>query len=143
MTLSQYVAKRNGVPLGASHSLRNMLKRSLGAHSFAQFWHYWNPIWGYYLARYVLRPSSHFLPKSMAVVFTFFISGLLHDVAVSLVKWQLIFLFSPWFSLLGCIVVFSKHYAISYGRFPWLVRAAINIAILLLSWQLITYGVLH
>ncbi len=136
MTLSQYVEKRNGVPMGAPYSLRNMLQRSLGAGSFVRFWHYWNPIWGYYLARYVLKPSRHFLPAPLAVVFTFFISGLLHDIAVSLVKWQLILVFSAWFTLLGIIVVISQHFAVNYGRFPWLGRAAINVAILVISWQL-------
>lgn len=134
MTLSQYVEKRNGVPMGAPYSLRNMLQRSLGAGSFARFWHYWNPIWGYYLARYVLKPSRQFLPAPLAVVFTFFISGLLHDIAVSLVKWQLIFVFSTWFTLLGIIVVISQHFAVNYDRFPWLGRAAINVAILAMSW---------
>ena len=46
LTLSQYVKFRNGVPLGDSQSLSNMLHRSLGAASFAEFWQYWNPIWG-------------------------------------------------------------------------------------------------
>ncbi|MCB0198341.1 MAG: hypothetical protein KDJ65_40755, partial [Anaerolineae bacterium] len=46
-TLRQYVALRNGVPLGDGRSLRHMLRRSFGAASFAGFWQYWNPIWGY------------------------------------------------------------------------------------------------
>ncbi len=37
LSLSQYVKKRNGVPLGASHSIRNMLSRSFGAKSFPIF----------------------------------------------------------------------------------------------------------
>lgn len=37
LSLSQYVKKRNGVPLGASHSMRNMLSRSFGAKSFPIF----------------------------------------------------------------------------------------------------------
>ena len=71
LSLSQYVKKRNGVPLGASHSMRNMLSRALGAKSFPIFWHYWNPIWGYYLSRNVMRPSSQFLPMWLAVLVTF------------------------------------------------------------------------
>lgn len=34
LTLSAYVKRRNGVPLGASGSLQNMLVRSLGAGTF-------------------------------------------------------------------------------------------------------------
>jgi hypothetical protein len=56
LTLSQYVHRRNGVPLGDAKSLPNMLHRSFGAASFAAFWQYWNPIWGYGLGKYVYTP---------------------------------------------------------------------------------------
>jgi len=56
LTLAQYVRRRNGVPLGASGSLRNMFYRSLGAGSIAGFWRYWNPVFGYYLGRYIYAP---------------------------------------------------------------------------------------
>jgi hypothetical protein len=56
LTLSEYVKHRNGLPLGASGSLQNMLIRSFGAGTFARFWQYWNPIWGYALGRYIYAP---------------------------------------------------------------------------------------
>ena len=65
LVLSDYIKKRNGVPLGASNSLRNMLYRSLGAGKFSVFWRYWNPIWSYYLGKYIFivpLPPSIFLP---------------------------------------------------------------------------------
>ena len=52
-SLAEYVKYRNGVSLGAKGSLVNMLKNSFGAGSFRQFWKYWNPIWGYYLFKYI------------------------------------------------------------------------------------------
>ncbi|WOX06126.1 hypothetical protein [Microbulbifer pacificus] len=127
VSLSQYVRRRNGVSLGANHSMRNMLSRSLGAGSFPVFWHYWNPIWGYYLSRNIMKPLGLFMPSWLAVVFTFLVSGALHDLAVSLVKWKVIIFFTPWFSLMGVAVVLSKYFAISYRSYPWIVRAAINI----------------
>jgi len=126
VTLSQYVKKRNGVALGASHSMRNMLARSLGAHSFAVFWHHWNPIWGYYLARYVMRPLSACLPLSVASLLTFMVSGLLHDLAVTLVKWQLVVFFTPWFALMGGVAIGAGSAGITYRQFSWPVRASIN-----------------
>ncbi len=51
LSLADYVQRRNGVALGARRSMRNMLWRSLGAGSFAKFWHYWNPIWGLLLGQ--------------------------------------------------------------------------------------------
>jgi hypothetical protein len=91
ISLSEYVKKRNGVPLGASGSMGNMIERSLGADSFYMFWRYWNPIWGYYLSRNVMRPLSLFLPIWLATILTFAVSGGLHDLAVTLVKWRLTF----------------------------------------------------
>ena len=86
LTLAAYVKYRNGVPLGASGSLQNMLVRSLGAGTFAKFWQYWNPIWGYALGRYVYAPLNRFLPASVSLILTFTISGVIHDVATMLVR---------------------------------------------------------
>jgi hypothetical protein len=52
LTMGQYILRRNGVPAGASGGLRNMLQRSFGARSFAVFWQYWNPVFGYILGRF-------------------------------------------------------------------------------------------
>jgi len=68
LTLVQYVERRNGVPLGDSNSLRNMLQRSFGAASFAGFWQYWNPIWGYGLGKYVYSPLRRVLPAVIALI---------------------------------------------------------------------------
>ncbi|MCE9678640.1 acyltransferase [Shewanella sp. AS1] len=130
ITLSAYVKKRNGVALGAPESMRNMLSRSLGAGSFHQFWEYWNPIWGYYLARLVMRPCLRVLPFSLALIMTFAVSGALHDLAVTLVKVRVTLFFTPWFTLMGLCVLASKRLPLSYGRRPWLMRAMINLSII-------------
>lgn len=137
VSLAEYVEKRNGVPLGASRSMRNMLQRALGAKSFPVFWHYWNPIWGYYLSRHVLRPLSAVVPKWFAVLLTFLVSGALHDVAVSLVKWQTVLFFTPWFGMMGAMVIVSNKYAIAYGAFTWPIRALINLFLIGISLQLV------
>ena len=133
LSLAQYVKKRNGVPLGASDSMKNMLSRSFGASSFPVFWHYWNPIWGYYLSRNVMRPIANFLPISLATFITFLVSGALHDIAVSIIKWKAIFFFTPWFGLMGLMVIVSKGAGISYGHVSWPVRALINASFIFIS----------
>ena len=133
LSLAQYVKKRNGVPLGASDSMKNMLLRSFGAPSFPVFWHYWNPIWGYYLSRNVMRPVANFLPISLATFITFLVSGALHDIAVSIIKWKTILFFTPWFGLMGLMVIGSKGAGISYGHVSWPVRALINASFILIS----------
>jgi hypothetical protein len=129
VSLAQYLKKVNGVPMGAKRSMRNMLSRSLGASSFSTLWHYWNPIWGYYLSRNIMKPLCLFTPIWLAAFLTFLVSGALHDIAVSIVKWELIVFCTPWFGLMGTLVVLSKKFAISYGG-PWLVRAIINMLII-------------
>ena len=133
LSLTQYVKKRNGVPMGARHSMRNMLLRSFGAKSFPVFWHYWNPIWSYYLSRNVMRPLAAFLPITFATLITFLVSGALHDLAVSIVKWKTVVFFTPWFGLMGLIVIASKKAGIAYGRFSWPMRALINTAFIATS----------
>ena len=132
VTLSEYVKKRNGVALGSSGSMTNMLNRSLGANSFYLFWQYWNPIWGYYLARMIMKPISRLFPAWLAIIITFAVSGALHDLAITLVKWKFTFFFTPWFILMGFIVLITKKIAISYSDYHWLIRASINISIVML-----------
>ncbi len=131
MNLSDYVKRRNGVPMGNSHSLRNMLSRSLGAGKFSVFWHYWNPIWGYYLGLYIFKPLKLILPKSLSLILTFVVCGFLHDLARMLLKWEFILLLTPWFLFMGLSVVLSDYAKIDYSKYPWIVRAGINIAIIM------------
>lgn len=130
-TLGQYVAMRNGVPLGDGRSLRNMLQRSFGAASFAGFWQQWNPIWGYGLGRYVHAPLRRALPPAVAFILTFAISGGLHDLATMAVSWSPAFLFTPWFVLLGMGAVLGRAAGMDLGKRPFWVRATVNLAYLL------------
>ena len=133
ISLKEYVKRRNGLPLGASGSLTNMLKRSLGAGSFQTFWRYWNPVWGYYLSRNVMRPLSRWLPAWLAVLATFLVSGALHDLAVSAIKREIIFVITPWFAVMGLAVLVTTKLGWNYANYPWLGRASINAFIVVAS----------
>ncbi|MGI2259220.1 acyltransferase [Shewanella sp. GXUN23E] len=137
LTLAQYVKKRTGVPLGAKGSMQAMLTKSLGAGSFAGFWRHWNPVWSYYLSRFVMRPLHNVLPFWLSVILTFAVSGALHDAAVILVKWQPIFLFTPWFSLMGLMVVVLSALNINYQSQSIPVRMLINVTLISVSFYLI------
>ena len=127
MSLTDYVQYRNGVPLGASGSLQNMLIRSLGAGTFAKFWQYWNPIWGYALGRYVYEPLNQFLPSSASLILTFIISGAIHDLATMLARGAPAFLFTPWFFLMGIVVVFGRLLQLDYSNQTFRVRIIANL----------------
>lgn len=130
LTLAQYVHFRNGVPLGDAKSLRNMLHRSLGAASFADFWQYWNPIWGYGLGKYVYAPLRRVLPPIVAFIMTFIVSGGIHDLVTMAVGRSFAFLFIPWFFLLGVGAVLGRALGMDLSNRPWWVRASINLAYL-------------
>lgn len=130
ITLRQYVKKRTGVALGASGSMRNMLHRSLGASTFSGFWQYWNPVWGYYLSRYIARPVGAITGASLATIVTFVVSGALHDLAVSAVKTKVIFFFTPWFLFMGLFVVITHKAGISLKGQHWGIRALFNLALI-------------
>lgn len=130
MNLSDYVKKRNGVPLGASNSLRNMMFRSLGAGKFSKFWVYWNPIWNYYLGNYIFKPLKIIFPPALSLILTFAFCGFLHDLVIMLLRWNFELLLTPWFLLMGLCVVLGNYSKIDYSKFTWIIRASINILII-------------
>ena len=130
MNLSYYVKKRNGVPLGASNSLRNMMFSSLGAGKFSIFWQYWNPIWSYYLGKYIFKPLKSIFPPALSLILTFAFCGFLHDLVIMLLRWNFELLLTPWFLLMGFCVVLGDYAKIDYSKYTWIVRAFINIFII-------------
>ena len=130
LTLGQYVLRRNGVPLGAPHSVQNMLYRSFGAGTFAGFWQYWNPIWGYGLGRFVYAPLQRSLPSWLALILTFAVSGGLHDLVIMALRRSAAFIFTPWFFLLGIGVVVGTILGIDFSSQTWGTRAGINLTYL-------------
>jgi len=121
-----------------------MLHRSFGAGSFAGFWQYWNPVFGYVLGRYVFSPLRRVLPSAPAVIATFLVSGAFHDVVTMAVRGSVAFLFTPWFFFLGVGVVLGRAIRMDLSRSPWPMRAGVNLAYLLvgLALALVAKGVL-
>ena len=130
MNLATYVKRRNGVPLGHSKSLKNKMERSLGAGKFSIFWQYWNPIWSYYLGKYVFKPLKKVVPSPISLILTFIFCGFIHDVVIMLLHWNFELLLTPWFFLMSLCVVISEFAKIDYSKFSWILRATINIAII-------------
>jgi hypothetical protein len=127
LTLSQYVHRRNGVPLGAPKSLRNMLYRAFGASSFAKFWLYWNPIWGYGLGKFVYAPLQKVISPTLALIMTFVISGGIHDLATMAVRRSVTFFFTPWFFLLSIGVLLGRFTKMDLSDYAWWVRVGVNL----------------
>lgn len=133
MTLQEYVKKRNGVSMSSSNSLRNNLYRSLGAKSFALFWNYWNPIFGYYLGIKVYKPLKKVVPASISLVATFVLCGMIHDLVTTIVRGKLSFFFSIWFLIMALLVLISKFVKQDFSAKKWIFRAISNILVLCFS----------
>ncbi len=127
LTLGDYIRRRNGLPAGARGSLQNMLERSLGASTFAGFWRHWNPIFGYFLGRYVFVPLRAAVPTWLALIATFTVCGALHDVITMLVRRGPAFLFTPWFFFLAVGVLLGRLTGMDLSAKPWGVRAAVQL----------------
>jgi D-alanyl-lipoteichoic acid acyltransferase DltB (MBOAT superfamily) len=103
-----------------------MLHRSFGARSFAGFWQHWNPIFGYHLGKYVFVPLKSVSPPYVALVLTFIVTGVIHDLVTMAVRQDVAFLFTPWFLFLGVGVVLSRVAGMDIRAYPWGLRAAIH-----------------
>lgn len=139
MKLSEYVKKRNGVPIGNSSSLQNNLQRSLGAKNFSTFWNFWNPIFGYYLGLKIFKPLKKVLPAGLSLVLTFVFCGFIHDLVTTLVRGRLSLFFSVWFLLMGTAVAISKLIDYDFSNKKWTFRAFINLSIIGLCLCLTNY----
>ncbi len=139
ISLKNYVKRRNGVPLGSSNSLGNMLKRSLGANSFNLFWVHWNPIWHYYLNKYVYKPLRRITNNYLAIVFTFCFSGFIHDLVGLLIYKRISPLFTFWFIIMGIIVAVFKGNKLVYRTKRKALHYCFNTLWVLLSFLLAKY----
>lgn len=85
-----FVARRPGlgaVDLGSAGKrpalgplLVRIFLRPFTAPSLVIFWRRWNPVYGYFLGKYVYGPIRAFLPRPLSMIATFAFSGFfLHD----------------------------------------------------------------
>ncbi len=124
--LTDYVKARNGVPLGGRGSMSNMLYRSFGAASFAGFWRYWNPIFGYYLHKYIFLPLRHVMPRWIALVLTFLFCGALHDSVTYIVRGTTALLFTTMFLFFSIGILMSALARFNMSKMSWFIRAIVN-----------------
>ncbi len=135
ITLSEYVKKRNGVSIGHPNSLKNNLYRSLGAKNFTTFWNYWNPIFGYYLGKFIFKPLKRIFPVSISLIFTFIFSGMIHDVVTSSLIWiffngKVSLFFTTWFLFMSFAVLLTKYLKHNFSNQSWIIRTVISSSII-------------
>ena len=140
ISLRQYVKKRNGVSMGAHRSLRNNLYRSLGAKNFSSFWNYWNPIFGYYLGKFIFKPLKRTFSAPLSLIFTFVFCGLVHDLVASSFRGKISLFFTIWFFFMSVMVLVSRILKYDFSQQLWVKRALINLSIIALCFLLSLYA---
>lgn len=107
-----------------------MLRRSLGAGSFAGFWRFWNPVFGYYLGRYSYAPLQRVMPRGPALILTFSLCGAIHDAVTTALRGSVTLLFTSWFIFLAIGVLIGNACGMDLSQRTWIVRAGVNLAYL-------------
>jgi hypothetical protein len=122
--------------VGWRRQLPNVLLRPVGASSPADFWRYWNPVYGYALYYWSYRPLRRVLPRPLAVWLTFVLCGfVLHDLVGWAASGQRRYPeMTVIFAVLGAGAVASDVAGIDLTNRPFLARAALNAAYLVASW---------
>ena len=146
LSLNAYIEQRLGHTAG--EQLINFLAKPFGAVSFAEFWRYWNPVFGYYLRYAVYQPLRPYLPRWLAVWLTFCACGLVHGLIAVILTWlngqpALVLLALVFFALLGLVVVVSEVVHLRFTRVPRPGRWVIHGATIMLCYHLAEYIVDH
>ena len=124
-TLRAFVTRRLAHPRGPWQAAQRMLALSFGAGSFAAFWRYWNPVYHCYLYYWCYCPLTRFLPRPVAVLFTFAVCGLLlHDLLH--LPFTGVPIITVWFVLLAAGVVAGECLGMDLSHRSLALRALVN-----------------
>lgn len=132
-TLTEFINLRLGSTPGAQAV--NFLLRPFTAETFAGFWRYWNPVFGYYLSYHCYQPLRRWLSRGPAVIATFAVCGAVHAAIALLLAGMggrpaLALLAVLWFALLGVAVVLLEVLRLSFARWPPAVRPVGHVGII-------------
>jgi hypothetical protein len=134
LTVKTYVVRRLGKPHGPWQALGRMVTFAFAAPSFAAFWYYWNPVYGYYLYYWAYRPLRRVVPRAPALVLTFATCGfLLHDLPH--LPFTGIPLITTWFVVLSIGVLLGEAVRMDLSRRPRSMRVVVNAMYLVTSFE--------
>ena len=78
-SFARYLYARLG-PGTRGQCLGHMFSRAFTSSNFTRFWQYWNPFVGYFLGYFCYAPLRRFAPRSLCLIATFALNGVLHDL---------------------------------------------------------------
>jgi len=143
MTFEEYTYYRTGstkVPL----IVWNMFFKPFVSSSFRSFWKYWNPSWGYFLLFYCYKPIRTIFPYWVALIITFLISGLFHDIIyiIPMMMKDVKFVFpfiTVWFFIISIGILVTGYLQIDFNRTSLMFRPIFHIGYLIVTFILTRY----
>ena len=135
-SLARYAERRIGDGT-TEQQLFNLLVRPFAAPTFAGFWRTFNPLYSYYLYYWSYRPLRRRLPRPLAELITFAVSGFfLHELPLWLVLravygegWTFPWI-TTWFVLAGAVAIAAEMLHVELSRLPFAARIAVNLTYL-------------
>lgn len=120
MNLEEYTYYRTG-STKVSLIIRNMFFKPFVSSSFKSFWKYWNPSWGYFLLFYCYKPIKTIFPDWAALIITFLISGLVHDIIyiipMMINEVEFVFPFiTVWFLIISIGILLTEYLQIDFNK---------------------------
>lgn len=143
MNLEEYTYYRTG-STKVSLIIRNMFFKPFVSPSFRSFWKYWNPTWGYYLLFYCYKPVKTFFPHWVALIITFLISGLFHDVIyiapIMMKEVKFVFPFiTVWFFIISIGILLTEYLNIDFKKISLMFRPIFHLGYLVGTFILTRY----
>lgn len=133
MTLKEFVTKKFNNRKSLSDCLGYMIKSSFFSKTFREFWTNWNPLWSYFLIFYIYKPLRKVTSKILALIFTFLVSGFLHDLFVMFLLQKIYFLFSLVFLVIGIFILIEQILQINLKGISKYLRPIYHCGILIIS----------
>src|SRR5690554_4774389 len=143
MNLEEYTYYRTGTTK-IQVVVRNMFVKPFFSSSLKDFWKYWNPTWGYYLLFYGYKPLKNIFPAWLALMMTFFISGLVHDLIyilpMMLQEVRFVFpLITVWFVIIAVGILVTEYRGIDFKYINVKLRPLFHLAYLVATFILTRY----
>jgi hypothetical protein len=143
MNLEEYTYYRTG-STKVSLIIRNMFFKPFVSSSFRSFWKYWNPTWGYFLLFYCYKPIKTIFPHWVALIITFLISGLFHDIIyiIPMMMKEVKFVFpfiTVWFFIISIGILLTEYLQIDLNKINLMVRPIFHLGYLIITFILTRY----
>ncbi|WP_147439148.1 MBOAT family O-acyltransferase [Faecalibacter macacae] len=140
MNLEEYTYYRTGstkIPV----VIRNMFFKPFISSSLKSFWKFWNPTWGYFLLFYCYKPIKTIFPAWVALIATFIVSGLAHDIIyiIPMMIKEIKFVFpfiTVWFFIISIGILLSEYLQINFRKTNLKFRPIFHLSYLIITFIL-------